>query len=85
MSKNIFNFCILSMNKCIALLWHLNKGSTVIFVYLFPTALLISLNFTFVCVLNFLSFRATVRFINPDDLPPPQLLRSSEDLLYIVS
>jgi hypothetical protein len=48
--------------------------------YLFSSALLISLNFPFICVLNFLSFRATFCFTNPDDLCP-QLLRIIEGLL----
>jgi hypothetical protein len=37
----------------------LNKDSTVIIFYLFSSALFISLNFPFICVPSFLSFRAT--------------------------
>jgi hypothetical protein len=61
---------LLSMNKCIVFLWFLNKGSTLIFCYLLSSALLMLLNFPFVCVLSLLSFRATFCFTNPDDLPP---------------
>jgi hypothetical protein len=44
-----------------------NKGSTVIFCYLFSSALLISLNFPFICVLFFFwPFRVTFYFTNPD-------------------
>jgi hypothetical protein len=46
--------------------------------------LLKSLNFRFMCVLRFLSFRTTFCFINPGDFSPtPQLLRISEGLLYL--
>jgi hypothetical protein len=38
--------------------------------FLFSSALIISLNFPFICVLSFLSFRATFCFANPEDLPP---------------
>jgi hypothetical protein len=34
--------------------------------YLFSSAQLISLNFPFICVRSFLSFRATFCFTNPD-------------------
>jgi hypothetical protein len=38
---------------CIVFLWFLYEGCTVIFCYLFSSALLISLNFPFICVLCF--------------------------------
>jgi hypothetical protein len=44
---------LLLMNKSIVFLSFLNKGSTVIFCYLFSSALLISLNFPFICVLSY--------------------------------
>jgi hypothetical protein len=47
----------------------------VIFCYLFS-----SLNFPFICVPLFMSFRAAFFFTNPDDLS--QLIRISEVLLY---
>jgi hypothetical protein len=43
--------------------------ATVIFVYLFSSALPILLNFPFICFLCFLSLRASFCFINPDDVP----------------
>jgi hypothetical protein len=46
---------LLSMNKCVVFLQFLNKGSTVIFLYIFLSALLTSLNFQFICVLSFFS------------------------------
>jgi hypothetical protein len=47
---------LLSVNKYIVFLVFLNKGSTVIFCYLFSSALLISVNFPFICVLSFFAF-----------------------------
>jgi hypothetical protein len=38
--------------------------------YLLSSALHISLNFPFICVLSFLSFRAMFCSINPDDVSP---------------
>jgi hypothetical protein len=55
-----------SMNKCIIFLQISNKGSKLIFCYLFSLALLISSNFTFTYVPTFLSFRATFCFINSE-------------------
>jgi hypothetical protein len=55
------------MNKCSVFLQFLNKGSTEIFSYLFSSALPISLNFPFICVIIFfLSFRAIFCFNNTD-------------------
>jgi hypothetical protein len=47
------------INIIIVFLQFLNKVSTVIFCYLFSSALIISLNFPCICVLSFLSFMAT--------------------------
>jgi hypothetical protein len=53
------------------------------FLYLFSSALLISLNFPFICVLSyFLCFRVTFCFTNRIIAYDPQLLRISDGLLY---
>jgi hypothetical protein len=59
-----------------ALEWYL-------FIYLYSSALLNTyiITFSIYSCLNFLSFRATFCFTNPDDLSP-QLLRISEGWLY---
>jgi hypothetical protein len=48
---------------------------------MFSSALLISVNLPFICVLVFLSFMPTFCFTNPDELVP-HLLEISEGLLY---
>jgi hypothetical protein len=40
--------------------------AAVIIFYLFSSGLYILLNFTFICLISFLSFRAICCFINPD-------------------
>jgi hypothetical protein len=40
------------MNRCIVFLQFLNKGSTVIWCYLFSSALFVSLNWPFISVLS---------------------------------
>jgi hypothetical protein len=54
--KQVQLLSLLSMNKCIVFLQFLNKGFTVIFFNLFSSALPISLNFPFICVLSFVVF-----------------------------
>jgi hypothetical protein len=83
--KQVQLLSLLSMNKCIVFLCFLNKGSTVIFCCLFSWALLVSLNFPFICVLSFylLSFKATFCFINQVNCLTsmtfnPQLIRIRE-------
>jgi hypothetical protein len=51
-SETSTTFGLLSMNKCILFIV-LNKGSIMIFCYLFSSALLISLKFSFIRVLRF--------------------------------
>jgi hypothetical protein len=64
------------MKKIYFVLEFLNKGSTVLFYHLLSSALLISLNFTFICVLSFCPFASLIRMASP------QLLRINEGLLY---
>jgi hypothetical protein len=51
--KQVELLSLLTMNKRIIFLLFLNKYSTVIFLYIFSSALLISLNFPFISVLSF--------------------------------
>jgi hypothetical protein len=53
----------------------------VIFCYLFASALLISLNFSFIFVLSFLALLG-LPFASLSQYLSPQLLKISEDLLY---
>jgi chlorite dismutase len=68
-SNRVQFLSLLLMNKCIVFLQFLNKGSTVIFFYLYSSAVPISLHFPFICVLS-LSSRAISCFTNLDDLSP---------------
>jgi hypothetical protein len=79
--KQVQLLSFLTMNKCAVFLQFLNKGFTAIYFYLFSSAVLISLNFPFICVLFFcllrLPFVSVIRIIAYPDNPTnyPELAR----------
>jgi hypothetical protein len=56
---------LLSMLKCTVFLQFLTEGYTVIYFCLFSSALLISLNFPFICVLSFFFCLLELLFASP--------------------
>jgi hypothetical protein len=79
--KQVQLLSFLSMNKRLVSLYFLNKGSTAIL--LFSSALLISLNFPFICVLSFFIFCCLLGlpFASVIRVMSPQLTWSTEGLL----
>jgi hypothetical protein len=70
--KQVQPLSLLSMNKRIVFLWFLNKGSTVIFLYIFIGSTYIIKSSIYLCSkFTSLSFWAIFCFPNPDYLSPP--------------